>query len=395
MVSDVYPPLVGGQEKEIQTLSEGIHHEGCDVAVCTIRNGSLPSFRVESGIKIYRIEGLFQKIPHLYSNPERRYHPPIVDWGIANSLKKIMRSESPDVIHANGWMSYSVLYANKSQKLPLIATFHDYGFTCPQRWSPLYLGGVCDNPLSAFSECLACGRNEYGLAKSLFSYHCMRFNRVFTCDALVFTNPNILEKMDYLRSKKFYLEHPIDTDKYIPMKTQEYKDRILIWARLDRIKGIDLIFELARKLPQYSFDAVFVGDDRDYYRAKKPSNVTLLPKLANRAIPQIINGYPIVIGQLLVGAFGLAELEAMSCGKPVVAYWNRKYDAFYKTPCPILASRDIEELKHLVVSNIGNKEVGFEGRQWVVKNHSMSRVSSKLVNIYRHVIENRKLFLQS
>jgi glycosyltransferase involved in cell wall biosynthesis len=390
LVSDVFPPLVGGQEREIQILGEGLRREGCDVAVCTLRQGTLPHFREENGVRVYRIEGFFQRIPHLYSNPERKFHPPVADQVVVNSLRKLIRYENPDIIHANGWMLYSVLSANKTYKLPLIVTFHDFGFTCPRRWSPLYFGGVCDNPLSAFSECLQCGKNTYGLTKAFLSYCCIKLNRSFTCDALIFTNPNLLEKMDYLKPRKFYLEHPIETDFFKPVTVHEYNDRVLIWAKLDRMKGIQLIFRIARMLPEYAFDSVFVGDDRSYYKAMKPDNVTFLPKLAYQEIPQFINRYPLVIGQLLVGAFGHAELEAMSCGKPVVAYWKRKYDAFYGIPCPILSSRNVEKLKDLVVSNMGDSQVGAAGREWVIKNHSVSKVSSKLVKVYGRIVEHRR-----
>ena len=71
-----------------------------------------------------------------------------------------------------------------------------------------------------------------------------------------------------------------------------------------------------------------------------------------------INKYPIVIGQFHVGVFGLSELEAMSCGKPVIAYWRKKYNNFYKEPCPILSSKNINKIIYFIKKNIDNKKLG-------------------------------------
>jgi len=391
MISDVYPPLIGGMERELQLLSEGLSKRGHQVVICTLQHSSTPSLSEENGIKVYRFKGIFQKFPYIYHNSERKFHPPLTDCVIVKELKELIKREKPEIIHAHGWILYSVLSLKCKYKTPLVATFHDYGFICPVRWSSVYSGGICNGPIR-FSQCLNCekkvyGPGVYGFAKSFLAYWGVRSNRVFACDVLVYTNPNIVEKMGYLKFKKIYLEHPIDTDEYKPLETEEYKDRILCWVKLDRIKGIDTIFKVARQLPEYQFDFPFVGDDKEYYRILKPDNVNLLPKQPSREIPNLINRYPLVMGQFTIGVFGLSELEAMSCGKPVVAYWDRKYDFLYKKPCPILSSQNVKEIINLVRSNIQNKELGKLSRDWILENHSLTKVINKLIEIYRSVLE--------
>jgi len=383
MVSDFYPPIVGGMEREVQLLSEGLSKKDCEVAVCTIKQESLPKFREENGVKVYRLEGLFQKLPFLFKTFEMKYHPPVVDWFVTNRLKDIIEKEEPDVIHTHGWILHSVLPLKKKFDMPLCVSFHDFGFICPRRSLPIHRRSFCNDPLS--KNCIICGRETYGLIKSFFVYLGIKSNEVFPCDVIIYTNPHIAEKMDHMKQRKVYLPHPVDTDEYRPMGIEEYENRILCWTKLDKSKGIDTIFKVAKQLVEYQFDIPFVGSASEYYKAIKPENVHLIPKCAGKGIPKLIAKYPLVLGQFRLGAFGLSELEAMSCGKPVIAYWETKYDSFYEGPCPILSSRNVKDIVRLIKLNIGNKNLGRLNRKWILRNHSTSKVINKLIKIYEEV----------
>jgi len=383
MVSDFYPPTIGGMEKEVQLLSEGLRKKGCDVSVCTLGHNFLPKLTEENGVKVRRIEGLFQKVPKLYRDPDRRFHPPIRDWLITRKLNNIVQEEKPDIIHTHGWIVYSALPLRNRFGIPLCVTFHDFGFIIPRRWCPVHDGGICSNPLDR--ECMKCARNTYGWVKGLFACLALRLNKSFTSDAIIFTNPNLSEKMDHLKQPKFYLPHAIDTDRYRPIETEEFGDRILCWVKLERAKGVGVIFDVAKQLREYQFDIPFVGADREHYRKSKPENVNLIPRQQSQEIPRLINSYPIVLGQLHVGVFGLSELEAMACGKPVIANWDTKYDRFYEEPCPIISGKNANTIVTLIKSNIGNKKIGRLSREWIVRNHSTSSVLGRLVSLYQRV----------
>jgi len=382
MLSDLYPPIVSGHAREVQLLSERLVKKNHGVTVCTIGSRSSPKFRIENGVKVYRLEGIFQKIPFLYKNPERRYHPPIADWLIVNQLRRIIRREKPEIIHTHGWILYSVLPLRKKIDIPLIATFHTFGFICPVRMSRIYAGGICTKPLT--DNCIKCGRNNYGLVKSFFVYYGVKSNKIFESNAIIFTNPNLVEKMGHLDTPKIYLGHPIDTDYYKPISSSnEYKNTILCWVKLDESKGVETIFEVAERMPEYEFDFVFVGERKTHYKAIKPNNVNLIPK--PKEIPRLINKYPLILGQFHVGVLGLSELEAMSCGKPVIAYWNRKYDVLYESPCPIVSSRNAEEITNLIRLNIQNEDLGRLNRAWILENHSATKIVGKLIAIYSNI----------
>ncbi len=79
MLSQFYPPIIGGEERHVRTLSAELHARGHEVAVATLWHDDLPEFEVESGVRIYRIRGLFQRIPGIYSERERPHAPPLPD----------------------------------------------------------------------------------------------------------------------------------------------------------------------------------------------------------------------------------------------------------------------------------------------------------------------------
>ena len=63
MLSDFYPPVIGGTETYVQLLSEGLTNRGHKVVVCTIGHENLPNFRVENGVKVFRFRGFSREFP--------------------------------------------------------------------------------------------------------------------------------------------------------------------------------------------------------------------------------------------------------------------------------------------------------------------------------------------
>jgi glycosyltransferase involved in cell wall biosynthesis len=193
--------------------------------------------------------------------------------------------------------------------------------------------------------------------------------------------------MDRFGQTKIYLPHPVDTDDYRPIETEVYEKRILCWTKLDMSKGIDIIFKVAERLFEYQFDIPYVGSNKEYYKTIKPENVHLIPPQTSKEIPKLISKYPLVLGQFLLGLMGLSELEAMSCGKPLIAYWDRQYDSFYEEPCPIISSGNVRDIVNSIELNLGNKNLGMLSREWTIRNHSTPEVIDKLIKIYNEVLK--------
>lgn len=385
MLSDFYPPIVGGMEKNVQSLAQGLVHEGHNVVVCTTYQNGLSTFSEKKRRSSIPAKSIFQRAPLLFSDSAMKFHPPYADCLLTRKIRQIVHLEQPDLITVHGWILFSVLPFKDTIDVPVFAVLHDLGLVCPKR-SLRKREEVCSNSLNR--QCISCGAETYGSAKSILTYLALKSSKLLQAKGMssiqyLYTTPNIGYRLGLDRTR--FLPRPIDTEIYKPIKNLEYDDRILCWVSMYKQKGVDTIFEVADRLPNYKFDIPFVGDEKDYYRKLKPHNITFLPPPED--IPNLIGKYPIVLGQFLQGVIGGSELEAMACGKPVIAYWNRKYDQFYDDPCPIISSREVSEISDLIKTFKGNKEIGETSSDWVIKYHSTPKIVDRLLSIYKSVLQ--------
>ncbi len=100
MLTDFYPPTIGGVERHVASLSRTLAKRGHEVAVCTVRQKGMEPFDIDADVQIHRLEALFQRFPFIYSNPAKKFHPPIKDPKIEEQLEKIVRDFKPDITRA-------------------------------------------------------------------------------------------------------------------------------------------------------------------------------------------------------------------------------------------------------------------------------------------------------
>ena len=121
MLTWEYPPrIVGGISRVVHDLSKRLIKDGHDVTVITYKDGNVPEFENDKGVKVYRIENYM-------------IHPSnFIDWimqmnfnMIAKANELIAKGEKFDVIHAHDWLvAYSAKTLKNSFKIPLVSTIH-------------------------------------------------------------------------------------------------------------------------------------------------------------------------------------------------------------------------------------------------------------------------------
>ena len=104
----------------VHDLSKRLIKDGHEVTVVTYKEGDLPSFEDDKGVKVYRVENYM-------INPNN-----FIDWimqlnfnMIAKANELIKKQGEFDVIHAHDWLvTYAAKALKNSYDIPLVATIH-------------------------------------------------------------------------------------------------------------------------------------------------------------------------------------------------------------------------------------------------------------------------------
>ena len=280
MLADLYSPVTGGAERHIQSLSRELARRGHEIRVCTIGHPSLPRYEEEDGVKLYRLEGLFSKLPFLFKDQMKRRHPPTADWLVTKKLESILVDEKPDIVHAHGRILYSMLPLRKKIDTPLVLTLHGYWAICPT--ASLMSGDIiCDSALTG--SCVLCARQSYGLAKSLFVYLGTRINRteLKLVDKFIAVSSFVreiharylgLDGKDIVVIPNFYAADAIARTGNHGNLPQDF---ILFVGELIPTKGVNVLIEAYRKLDTRT-KLVLIGSKHPGFHYDSTENIMVI-----------------------------------------------------------------------------------------------------------------------
>jgi glycosyltransferase involved in cell wall biosynthesis len=159
LVTDSYPPFVGGADRQIQMIARAMRDNGHAVQVATPWQAGLLELEDDAGVTVHRIRALMTRVAWFSKNPRRRNHPPFPDPATTFALRRIVDQFHPDVVHSYGWISYSAAAAVLGTRVPLLVSARDYGYVCAVRNFLYFRGAVCSGP--APLKCLQCAAFTY------------------------------------------------------------------------------------------------------------------------------------------------------------------------------------------------------------------------------------------
>lgn len=166
-------------------------------------------------------------------------------------------------------------------------------------------------------------------------------------------------------------------------------------GRLSKAKGTDLLFKAASELEGIAeFFAVGPCDKDliDEIRNKNVSNFNLLGSLPNNELPAFYNFIDCFVLPSLFEAFGITLIEAMSCGRPVIAsnvggipeIVDNGYNGVLVEP------GDYTSLKEAIIRIIEDKTFrvnsGNAARKKAVENFTIERTYKELKDFYTNLI---------
>jgi glycosyltransferase involved in cell wall biosynthesis len=334
LATDHFPPFIGGAHRQALLLALQLAERGNTVSLVTPWHRGLPSKEQVGEVELHRIRQLRTVVTPLVRKATQQHQPPFPDPVSTWQLRKIIDAFEPDVIHAYGWISFSIAAALGRRRIPLLVSARDYGYFCATR-TLVRKGAPCSGP--APLKCLACAGDYYGAPKG------------WAAAAAVATSRPLLErKMTGLHSVSNYVQtvtadylHRRDGGDLVEAVIPSFQAEeppgsmpaggiepwlaqlpdepfILFVGAFRKVKGIEVLFEAYRRLdspPPLVLMGTFERDSpRDF-----PPEATVMVDIPHPVImaawERAMFG---VMPSLWPEPLGSTVAEAMSRGRPVI-----------------------------------------------------------------------------
>ena len=329
MLAQFYRPVIGGEERSAEDLAAALAARGHEVAVATLRVPGTPAREDAAGVRIHRLESLAGRLGRLYAERERHHVAPLPDPGLVAGLRRVLRDERPDVVHAHNWMAYSWLPLAPWAGAPLALSLHDYSLVCATK-RLIRFGAVCDGPGRV--KCVRCAAHHYGVAKGALVAGALQAGAPLlrrAVDLYLPVSATVAERLGLARrGLPFQVipnllppireTPPAAGDRTLLERLPE-GDFALFLGDASADKGARILLRaharLARPLP-----LVFIGRPLDAAGGDAHGDVRTLGPWPHRLALEAVRRCTLLVAPSIVPeTFGLGVLEAMALGKPVVA----------------------------------------------------------------------------
>lgn len=244
-------------------------------------------------------------------------------------LGRVLDDFKPDVVHMNNinfQLTPSVIYAVKKRNIPLVQTIHDYQMICP------------NHLLYSFSETKPCEKCIKGSKFNCVKHNCIHGSKVksligaieaklysalktykkvdlYICPSK-FMEGKLLSASDLYKGRTFTFHNFIDK-KPIPEMIIPEKPYVVFAGRLSKEKGVTLLQEAAKLLPDYQF--VVAGSGPDGEGLNDVPNVKMTGFITGNELTSLIaNAHVMLLPSVCYENCPLSILEAHSFGVPAI-----------------------------------------------------------------------------
>lgn len=181
--------------------------------------------------------------------------------------------------------------------------------------------------------------------------------------------------------------------------------RFAFVGRIHRIKNLDLLMEAWLRLGMKTKDAelLIVGDgDKEYKQeleqlahSNKLGNIKFLGFLRDTVLQNVLHSLDILVLPSKSENFGMVVPEALIQGVPVIASKGTPWKELQTTHCGWWVESTIDVLSQtleyaLNLDEPSRRKMGEQGRQLVLDNYLVDKVSLKMKQLYESVLTGRK-----
>jgi glycosyltransferase involved in cell wall biosynthesis len=393
MVSEHASPLAaiggvdaGGQNVHVAALAAGLAHRGHRVTVYTRRDDEALPERValQDGYEVVHVTaGPPRELP----KDDLLQHMP----AFARVLRRRWSQRPPDVVHAHFWMSGLASVeaaASLMAPIPVLQTFHALG-SVKRR----HQGAADTSPPDRIDL-------ERGLCRDVAHV-------VATCTDEVFE----LRRLGLTRDRVSIVPCGVDTDVFTPdgpVTPRSDRKRLLVLGRLVERKGQD---DAVRALPLVpDAELVVVGGpptdaldgDPEVRRLRAIARelgvehrLVFTGSVARADVPAWVRSADVVLAVPWYEPFGITPLEAMACGRPVVAsaVGGLVDSVADGVTGDLVPPRDPQRLGEVLAALLADDRrraaYGEAGVRRARERFRWSRVVADTENVYRQVLARR------
>ena len=394
MVSEHASPLAavggvdaGGQNVHVLELSTAMAGAGHEVTVWTRREDECTpdTVTVRPGLTVRTVTaGPRAPVP----KDELVPHLP----AFARALDADWTAARPDVVHAHFWMSgMAAVSAATALDVPVVQTFHALGSVKRRHQGP---DDTSPPGRVAAERAVAC-RVDRVVATS--------WDEVFE-----------LARLGAPRRRTTVVPCGVDTAAFAPdgpVRPRSNRPRLVVLGRLVRRKGVDDVIVALRRLPEVELlvaggpvgaaEATLQRDPdvlrllRTAVAAGVADRVRLLGAVDRPDVPALLRSADAVVCVPWYEPFGIVALEAMACGRPVVAsavggIQDTVVDQVTgllvppRRPDALAAA-----LRGLLAAPTQALAFGVAGRDRVLARYGWDRVADSTLAVYEEVLAER------
>ena len=326
MISDFYPPFVGGVEVVVAGLSRELVQRDHEVSVATLAAPDLPPAEVDAGVRVTRIRSTAQRAGGLFATASRPWAPPTPDPEAMVALRRVIARERPEVVHGHDWLARSFLPLKRRNGPPLLMSLHYFTLSCPKK-NLMHDGKPCSGP--ALTKCLGCAGRHYGRAKGAAVVLGQRALSPLEARLVDLFLPVSVATAEGNGLPQAGLPHEVihnlasaagDPGPYADLLGGLPHDPFLLFVGdVSPVKGIDVLLKAYGRL-RAPPPLVLLGKVWRESPPTLPPGVSLLRDWPNAAVREAMRRcFALVVPSVWPEPFGMVVLEALAAGRPVVA----------------------------------------------------------------------------
>lgn len=360
-----------GIERQVENLVKYLALNGCKVKVITTFWNGGKSYEILNNFEIFRVSDATLYLKGFAGFASLNY----LTFSL-NSILKSLNFENIDVLLLNNQSPFSFLARNKAKLIVGLSHHLDY------------IKSAKDFFVIPFA-------NLYSKLTELD----------FIIAPSNFTKKQIIDTFDFPQNKIFVIHEGVETSKFNEKVKPIFRDKfrseniILFVGALGKTKNVDKlirVFNMVQK--RINAALVIVGEGTEKNNLMKLVKDLGLEKkvyfegfVNDDLLPYYYASCDVFVSCSIIEGFGLIFLEAMACGKPVVAFKIASIPEVVGKGGIILEKYSLEEMANKIIELLKNKELYEELRKNAMRiamEHDWDLIAKAHIKLYSEKLAN-------